>query len=216
MTKEEIIDQVFIQVTGGVLSTDSNVKRFEIENLLPPVLAKMITEHQFRARAEARQEFVVSRTGSYSPPIEFYRKVELTPVKDEDTCEYYAVLPKLLDLPNNWNVAQVRYKKTLSADFIRLRSLGESIGLPETAQGFFFLESENGGHRMWLKGAALPTQNIVVHAVVSPDALEYTDELPVPPSVEADVVSLLVQAYRNQRTMPGDPTLDDTDINDRQ
>lgn len=215
MTKAEIIDQVFIQVLGGVLTQDANVKRAEIENMLPPVMAAVMTNAQYQGRAEARAEYAATRLGSYAPAQEFYKVVEVTPVRDENTCRYYAVLPKLLDLPNNWNVSNVRVKASFDTDIVRVRSHSDLLGIPNTGQKFYWVVNEGHGHKMWFSDLNVPVQNLIVTAVVSPDALEMTDEVPCPPSVEAEVVSLLVQTFRNQRTMPADDVTDDNDINEQ-
>lgn len=217
MTKGEIIDQAFIQVTGGVLSQDSNVKRFEIANMLPPVMADMMKQAQYRDRAEARAEMAMTRMGpSYAPPLEYYKELVVTPVKDEVTCQYYLPLPKLLDLPYNWNVANVRVSGSFMVDVIRAKNHSELIGLPNIGQMFYWVVNEGYGHKMWLSMVNLPVQPLVVTAVVSPDALEDDDEVPCPPSVEHSVISLLVDRYRAQRGMPADSVVDDSDINEKQ
>ena len=214
MTKGEIIEQAYIQILGGVLSQDSNVKRVDIENLLPSVMALSMTNAQYQGRAEARAEAAAKGYGSYTPPIEYYKDLVLSPIIDEHTCKYYIDLPKLLDLPNNWNITTVRPKHSFSAEFIRVRSSSELIGAPITGQYFFWVTNYLHGHRMWLSSVSIPIQDVVVTAAVSPSALQDDDEVPCPPSVEQNIVAILVQTYRQQRGTPGDPVLDDKDIND--
>lgn len=214
MTKAEIIDQAWIQVMGGVLTQDANVKRVDIENLLPPVMAMVMTNAVFQGRAEARAELSVRSIGSYAPAIEYYKEVVVTPVLDEQTCVYCADLPKLLDLPNMWNTINARPIKSFSVDLIRVQSHASLIGAPETPQMFYWITSRGNGQKAWFPNLLEPVQDIVITAVVSPDALEGTDEVPCPPSVESQIIAMLVQTYRQQRGFPGDTILDDKDIND--
>lgn len=204
MTKEYIIEQAYIQILGGILHRDSNVERVDIENLLPPVMAQMFTNAVFQGKADSRNDYAASGFGSYTPPIEFYKEVVLTPVLDENTCVYYVQTPKLLDLPNMWNITTVRPKGSFNVDIIRVRSHSELIGAPATGQGFYWVTNNNGTHKLWLPNIGLPVQDIVVTAVISPDALEYTDEVPCPPSVEAAIIPILVETFRAQRATPSE------------
>lgn len=216
MTKAEVVDLALLNLLGGKLTADANVYRVDLEAFLPAVVAEAMKMEAYERRAEARAELAVNGFKTVFPPLEFYKEVGVTPIKDTVSCKYYAILPALVDLPNGWNVMAVRPGASFDTDFIRLNSFQEFLGAEDIPQPFFWVSNSASGVTAYFANMPLPVQNIVFMLAVSPTALEDDERLPLPLSVEYKIVPMLEAYFRRQRMTPADALLDHADVNEQQ
>lgn len=214
MTKGELIEVAYINIMGGELTQDANVRREDIEYYLPTAVAVALKNSMFQDRAEARAELSVSGFSSFTPSPEFYKEYKATPKKDDINCEYQVFLPALLDLPNNWNVINAYPASGTVSDYIRVPARRDLIGLDNLGPVFYYLTNNGAGTKAVFPVLPEPVSDIVFTIAISPEALEMTDQMYLPPSVENTVIRILEDHFRQQRFNPADPLMDGNDIND--
>jgi len=214
MTKGVLIESAYLSIMGGELTQDANVRREDLNAYLPTAVARAWKQEMFGDRAEARAEVSVNGFGSFSPSPEFYSEVVITPVKNDVTCAYSATLPKLLDLPNNWNVLNARPVASFDIDYIRVTSHRDAIGLEGLGPVFYWVTNTASRTVANFVDLPVPIQDIVFTVAISPEALALTDEVPYPPSVLNTAINMMVAYFRQQRSVPADAELDGNDIND--
>ena len=214
MTKGVLIESAYLNIMGGELSQDANVRREDLNAYLPTAVARAWTQEMFANRAEARAEVSVNGFSSFAPGPEFYKEVSITPTKNAVTCLYDVRLPKLLDLPNNWNVLGARSVASYNTDFIRVNSYRDAIGLDGIGPVFYWIVNDGISFKAIFGELPAPVQDVVFTIAISPEALSMTDEVPYPPSVLNTTINMLVAYFRSQRGTPADSKLDGSDIND--
>jgi len=215
MTKGTLIDLILLGVTGGKLSVDNNVWRDDIAAYLPAAVAEAVKRDAFEKRAEARQDLALTGLFEFFWPVEFFKEVIATPVKDTVSDKYYIELPALLDLPNGWNVGSARPVGTFDVDYIRLPGFQSAIGLQDIGQTFYWVSNRAGKFRAYFSSLPFPIQDVAVLAAVSPSDLDDGDEVPIPPGMENYVIQTAVRHFTGQATMPADAILDDKGINEQ-
>lgn len=210
MTKQGIVDQVYLAVSGGDLSPDIKVSREEIAHLLPAAISYALTVLVRTERKDMIEDFRVFGTvgdGYGSSVLSFLTTQKLPVVLDETTGLYYiALTKKFIRLPGNRGLHDVSPMENTDASYVKVGSRLEVIGLSGPAV-FYWAES----NRIYFKNIGLPVDDHIVRSVV--DFAEYSDSesLPIPGEFEFDVIKLLCEFFREQRTLGTDDTPTDAD-----
>lgn len=213
-TKEQLIDQVLINVSGGELSDDVNVWREDIEAFVPAAIAAALVEDlQFRLERESLQNRrmgvnIMPKAGS-----EYTLTYLLDVLFDEDRTLHYILPPgRLLKLPGESGLSQVVPLNGRPATIVR--GQGETIGLEEVGQVFAWVEHYKDEDRIILYNHSPTVKQVLLHAIIGPGDLNDDDILPLPDHLETRVLEFCTAFFREQRGMPADPKLDNTDVNE--
>lgn len=190
MTKGQIIEQVYLWVSGGRLSPDTHVHRADIENLLPAAINYAITTYNRQERRDNMEEIGIMGINS-SMNQAFTITKTYTPVLDTDRDKYKITLDvKVQNLPKNKGIDDVFPLQGRS--YIRASSQREVEGL----KGLFWWPEFPD---IYLSDIGYPVCSFKVRLVQSVSELGEDDEVPVPGDMEFQLIELLGQFFLKQR-----------------
>ena len=214
MTKAEIIDIVLLNVSGGRLSADIDVRREDISALVSPAIAAAL--QQYLDESLNRDRALLSLTGAkgHQPGAIFSVTYKLTPIKDDARNKYYVELPgRLLLVANNLGLVSVHPEE---GDDYPCRVVGGQLeiqGLEPTGIVFVWHELIGGNSRVYFSNLPLPSGSQIVRASIDPGGYGEDDNLPLPSGVDMVAIDLLTRHFMRQVGMPQDQMLTDTEEN---
>ena len=127
MTKGQIIEQVYLLVSGGRLSPDTHVHRADIENLLPAAINYAITTYNRQERRDNMEDIGILGVNSAMSQAFTITKT-YTPTLDTERDKYKITLDvKVQNLPKNKGIDDVFPVQGKS--YIRASSQREVQGL---------------------------------------------------------------------------------------
>lgn len=215
-TKGELIEQVYLKVTGGQPSQDVNVKRFDIIPFVSAAIQWVLTKEIRQRRREEAQ------LGEYSSDVEdtflgtFFFDVQT----DEERCLQYIVLEnRLQSLPGNGGL---KYVSAPNSDypFQKLLSQWEDVTVGKILSTSnitrYWYEKVETEERVYFKNLASIVDKVMVRMVTSLDTLGEDDLVPLPGGLEIEVLDMAVRFFAEQRNMPDDMINDNNDNKDNQ
>ena len=190
MTKGQIIEQVFLLVSGGRLSPDTHVHRADIENLLPAAINYAITTYNRQERRDNMEDIGILGVNSAMSQAFTITKT-YTPTLDEERDKYKITLDvKVQNLPKNKGIDDVF--PVQGSSYIRASSQREIQGL----KGLFWWPEFPD---IYLSDIGFPVCNFKVRLVQSVTELGENDEVPLPGDMEFQLIELLGQFFFKQR-----------------
>lgn len=219
MTKGEMVEQVYLKVTGGRPDADVSVMREDIENLVGYAIASALDNDRELKKRSARADSRVFGNHSYTSYAgEFVATYEVTPEKDEARGLYKITPPvKYATFGENQGLYDLRpikgssYARASSAKV--LAGMRDDLGIT-----FYWPEIVNGGQVVYISDIGLPVCSHLLQIVVDAKDLNDDDEIPAPANVQFNAINLLVQFFMEQRSIPEDTDMTDEDTvnNNRQ
>jgi len=190
MTKGQIIEQVYLLVSGGRLSPDTHVHRADIENLLPAAINYAITTYNRQERRDNMEDIGILGVNSAMSQAFTITKT-YTPTLDTERDKYKITLDvKVQNLPKNKGIDDVFPVQGKS--YIRASSQREVQGLCGL---FWWPEFPD----VYLSDIGFPVCDFKVRLVQSVTELGENDEVPLPGDMEFQLIELLGQFFFKQR-----------------
>ena len=207
MTKGEIIDIILLRVNGGVLSSDSKVRREDVSAMLSPAISAVLKQEE---RIRKRESIISMRALGYTSMDtrnDLYTRVVLKLEKDEDEELYKANLPYTPSSVSG--VAMIKNVKPKSSKqldmFAPAQDEASLIGLEQLDQVFYWYEKVNGKPLIYLYNVGLPACNeLTAQMVIDISSLSDDEEVLVPRGLEIDMLILLVEWFTGERMQPGE------------
>ena len=208
MTKGQMIEAVYLSVSGGRPAADVDVHRADIENLLGAAISFVMNQHT--DEMIKRNAALLRLFGAAVPQLsgQFATTLNATPVEDLSRGLYYIDLVSgLLPMPGNSAIDMLAPKKGRTA-YTRISSQSEVAGIPDCLPvTFYWLE----GSRIWIDGLSFPVCEHIVKVFADPVKAGDDTEFNLPDGIEMRTIEMLTQYFINQRLMPQDVTYTDTD-----
>lgn len=205
MTKGELIEAVLLAVTGGKLSSESDVWREDIRVYLPSAVRDAVKAYIYETKAQDRADRMVN----HGVDEGLLSTITRTPIKDAERGLWYIQLPKVMPLPHGWFLASAYPQKSGSAQYALVPSQASALGAEEFLGIYGWPEADSS--RVYFSDMALPICPVIVRAAVDVEGLLDTDSSNVYSMVEARVIEICKAHFREQRGTPKDELLDNQD-----
>jgi hypothetical protein len=190
MTKEQVIEQVYLKVSEGKLSPDNRIDRADIENFLPAAINYAITTYNRQERRDMMEEIRTLGYGATSINQQFLVTKTYTPALDTERNKYRITLDvKVQNLPGNKGLDDVF--PVQGDSYVKAGSQREVQGLPGR---YFWAEFPY----IYFSDMGLPICAHKVRLVQSVGDMAMTDELNVPGDMEFQLVQLLVDFFTDR------------------
>lgn len=205
---DSIVDQVYLDVTGGVASDDINVDRSDIRHLAPAAISEAsdkFVKIQLNEAAQDWREFGIGREGLAQ---DLWLNYELTVSKDTGRKLYYVVLPgKINYLPGNRGLMQ-GFIAGGEVRFQRVGGFSDVVHMPDlTGVVLMWSEKTATDSRVYFKGLGLPAPDtLTLRMCLTADSFSDGEELPIPDQVALYAIEYLTQYFTGQRQIPEDVT----------
>lgn len=205
MTKEALIEPVFIRINGGVLTPESSVMRVDIEAYIPAVVNFFLTKGYFIQQKEEQNRDI---------PTSFYTHFNNIPVLKDSTRKdrpYIEIPGTLIPLPSNRALRMILDNMDTPYTPLNdnhLSNLDYWLNILQDER-FYRLE----GRKIFLYNKPKPVEKMNVVMIVTVEELAMDAELPIPAGSEADAITMLYEFATGIRTIPADKKADAQDIN---
>lgn len=210
MTKGEMVELVYLHVTGGQPSQESNVKRIDISFMMAPAVNYVVLKETRIRRKESMMELDGNSTGLDGDFLgTFYEDV----IYDDQRGLYY-IEPSVdvVPLPYNRGIDTIAPMKG-HCEFIKLKDQFEDVGLKYVFKDKtrFWFERVGTSQRIYFKNIPSTIKKVILKAVVSAEDLGEDDQLPLPSGTELEVLELLKAWFTGQKQFPEDLRNDNSD-----
>lgn len=207
-TKGELVEQIYLRVSGGKLSDDVHIQRVDIEPYLAAAINyAMVKEIRIRKReaimnGEWDSDLDPDFLGTYYPEIQ----------TDDQRGLRYAELPvKIQSLPGNLGLQEV-FPLYGEVNFVKIKGQFEVTGLNRVLKcPIYWFETVGISQRVYFKNLSRAVTKVAVRAVASIQDLEDEDVVPVPPGMEVEIIDICVGFFTGQRQMPSDMIANNND-----
>jgi len=212
MTKEELVEIIFINVSGGILSPDIPVRREDIRAALPIFFTDALTANQFQDRNLQQSDMAVYGVtdGHRVNPL-FLNKLSLTLSWDSSQAMHTTDIPgRIAVLPNNRGVDRMDTKK-IGQPAYRVNSRRELYNL-RSRSIFWFVENDPLVLHVW----NIPEKNeceVNLFIVQDIGAAEDDDDIIMPPGFSTQLLQSATNYFLQQRLNPEDRIINDRDDN---
>lgn len=203
MVQGVFVDEVLLKLNGGILNTESAVKREDIRAYIAPAVNwAMMKSYYLNLQSESNRDF----------PSQFYGTFSGLAITRPAGARPYFVLPKgYVPLPSNQGIRFVTdgcdntYIPLQDSDMALINYYSKQL----SAEKFY----RPSGNQVQLIG--LPRLMNEITAVVIIDSSQLTDDdvLPIQAGQEVDAINVCVEFFTGQRQLPGDKVNNKADIN---
>ena len=203
MSKAELVDLIYLNITGGKPSPDLNIQRVDIAALLPLILADAIKVFQQETRREQIEEIrLFGYSSSENVNSQFVRTFSVTPVYDEDTELYTVLLPKKVAiLPFDRGINSLRPK--IGPSYIRVRSFDEVVGIDGYVNSYWHKNIDNV-QKIYISNIGLPVCEHYLEIVVDFSDLDDDDDTYLPAGMNMYMLNQARQYLLGERQFPVD------------
>lgn len=209
MTKDRLIDQVYLAVTGGKPTQDSNVQRADIESLADAAIdAAVYNTNREQSILNLRQASITGVLPKTKGRIN--STYTITPVKDEPRGLYYIPLPAQPIRPQAGPVAEVSPKTGGTYIYATSQDDAESA-MSGLGLSFYWLEDAGGEARLYVKGMGYPICEHIVKVQMPVTEMSGDVELGLGENVTMLAVEILTDFFRKQSMSPQDLKMNQTD-----
>ena len=210
MTKGEMVELVYLYVSGGQLNADINIKREDISAMLAIAVNFIILKETRLRKREGMSELEGTESGVDSDFLgTFYLDVQY----DEQRGLYY-IEPtvRVTPLPFNRGIDMVAPLQG-HVNYVRMKGQFEDVGIGHVLrnQTRYWFERVGTAQRIYLKNIPESVNTLMMKAVVSADDLGDDDEIPVPSGTEMEVLQVLQQWFSGEKQIPEDLRNDNSD-----
>lgn len=203
MTKGEMVELVYLFVSGGQLNADINIERVDISYMLAPAVNYVILKETRIRRQESMSSWAGNSTGIDG---DFLGTFYLDVLYDEERCLYY-IKPnvRVVPLPFNRGIDTVAAMNG-DVEFHKLKGQFEDKGLEIVLGNVvrYWFERIGEEQRIFFKNFPSSVNKVMIKAVVSANDLDDNDELPLPSGTELEVLELLKAWFSGQKQIPED------------
>ena len=203
MTKGEMVELVYLYVTGGQLNPDINIKREDISAMLATAVNYVVLKESRIRRQESMSEYAGTSTGIDGDFLgTFYLDVNY----DVDR-ELYFIEPqvRVVPLPGNRGIDTIA-PMTGYREFKKLKGQFEDVGIEHVLREItrYWFERIGIVQRVYFKNIPSSIKKVILKAVVTANDLSNNDEIPVPSGTEFEVMQILQQWFSGEKQIPED------------
>ncbi len=201
-TKAQMVEQVYLVISGGQPTEDFDVQREDIEMYMSNLINTIALEDSRRRRLEARRDNV----GTTGVDASFLTVEYLTVLADDDAGQKYVkFIKKPLLLDDTYGIAEVGPKKGDNI-FIKIKTRHDGVKLDYlfTDVTRWYYENNKGEQRIYFKNIAPVVNEVRVAYVPSMDDLDDDELVPLPSGLETVVVDRAVAFFMQEANMPSD------------
>lgn len=203
MIRGVFIDEVLLKLNGGILNTESAVKREDIRSYIAPAVNwAMMKSYYLNIQSEGNRDFPSQFYGTFND-LDIVRPVSARP---------YFILPKgYVPLPSNQGIRYVTdgcdntYTPLQDSDMALINYYSKQL----TGVHFY----RPSGNQVQLIGLPKLMNKISAVVIVDVDQLTDDDVLPIQAGQEVDAINVCVEFFTGQRQFPGDKLNNKADIN---
>lgn len=208
MTKEVLIESVYLKITGGKPSSQSSVRREDISSLLPAVIAAAWSNEMDKRMAQFLQ---MKRLGINKPLSNEDFKITqyLSPSFDGRKNAHYLDIPNGIPILNGiseWDISPVEGVFSI----YKINKLSDLVGLEDSVNDLAYAYYiNNPTPRLYIHN--IDSCELQVTTALNIDNIGDTDLLPIPANKEFEVINALVEFFTGQRLFPDDKKVDQID-----
>ena len=200
MTKKELIEIVYLNITGGKPSSDVNVKRVDINFYFPVAYNYAILFDYYE-----RHNLMVSemRNMGYSQEGkilgELLTTYPVTAQKDASRNLSYIVLPKkLMTLPAGKGLDSL-FGGDPESLFVKVTGQSDVIGLEPPGAGYFWFEKYSSEDRVYVKGLYCTDCTLYLRMLADASDIGLSDEISFPSGREQMIIDKMVDFFTKER-----------------
>lgn len=203
-TKAQMVDQVYLLISGGQPTEDFDVQREDIEIYIANAINHVALIDSRQRRREDRL------TGDGSSGVDpSFLNVEYLPVQTDEKqdLKYVKFIKKPLLLDKTYGIAEVGAPKA-QAPFVKQNSKHSDAKIEYLFTGVtkWYYEKTEGEERIYFKNFPKTITEVRVGYIPSFDDLDDDDVIPLPSGMELEVVNLAVQFFSAEADRPADDT----------
>lgn len=208
MTKREMIELVYLNISGGKLSSDIQVERVDLAFYFPvaynyAILFDYYEKHNLMV--SERREYGFS--GESKILGNLLTTFPVVTQEDETRGLKYVALPSsLMVLPAGRGIDSL-FGKDLDSMFVLVGGPEDVIGLTPPGAGYAWLE----GEKLYLKGCDCTDCTLFLRMMSDGGSIGLDDEVKLPAGREMMVIDKMVEFYTKQRLMPQNIVNDNVD-----
>jgi len=196
MTKRELVELVYLKISGGKLSSDVQVERVDLMFYFPVAYNYAILQDFYERHNLAvldRREFGFSEgTTSLAQLLTTY---QATPIEDTVRGLKYIELPKnLMVLPGSRGLNSI-FGPNPDSQFVIVDGQVDVVGLTPAGAGFAWYEKYPTGARMYLKGCDCTDCTLFVRMLADGGSIGLDDEVFLPTGKEMLVIDKMVEFH---------------------
>jgi hypothetical protein len=207
MTKNELIDLIYLNIAGGKPATDMKITRTYIGALLPLFIADAVKIAHQEDRRDQLQEFRVygASSGSAINP-RFLRTFTVTPIEDTDRELYSVTLPKKVAiLPFDRGIHALRPK--IGQAYIRVRSYSEITGVADFLTAYWF-EDIDDVQKLFISNLEPPIGDHLLDLVLDFTEFDGTDEVYIPDGMNRFILNEARMYLLGEKQIPEEYKID--------
>lgn len=203
MTLGVLTDTILLRLNGGILNTESAIKREDIRSYVPAAVNwAMMKSYYTNIKAENNRDFPSLFYGTFN---------DITILRPQAGRPYFNVQKGYVPLPNNAGIRFVMdgcgntYTPLADSDVPLINYYSQHLNKEK-----FFRPI---GKKVELYGLPKLMNVISYQSITDVNELNYEDELPIQAGQENDVIDITIQFFTGQRAAPGDKVNNKADIN---
>ncbi len=196
MTKRELIELVYLKISGGKLSSDVQVERVDLAFYFPvaynyAILQEFYERHNL-AVSDRREYGSSEGTTSLAQLLTTY---QATPIEDAVRGLKYLELPKnLMILPGSRGLNSI-FGPNPDSQFVIVDGQADVVGLTPVGSGFAWYEKYPTGARVYLKGCDCTDCTLFVRMLADGGSIGLDDEVFLPTGKEMLVIDKMVEFH---------------------
>lgn len=210
MTLGVAVEQILLNVNGGVLSADSSVQRVDILPYFAAAVNEVIGEvadQEFVKTLQARRAGIIFEKG-FDYAMYFTYTVSIKNKHGKPTAPL-SVRPAVIGGKMRYTVEPCEG----SAGYIRITHPQTLIGIESVLSSnvMYWHEQDNEGFRIVFSGGLQEGTNVRVQMICSAEQIPSDAEIPVPDDRLKTAIDRATQYFLQQRFGPGDYQTDNVD-----
>ena len=208
MTKAELIGQVLLKVTGGILTEDNSVLYEDVQALLVPAMNHVVMEQYYLDKQDEEGERIIN-------PLLLTPYTISTISDDTERNQKYITLPQRpVTLPRARAVPFVG--STRGKQFMPLELGAEALVDHYAGINAAVTLYQHEGSKVYFWNLPAGTNAIRVKMLVNVADLADTDEIVLPSGGDLKVIQILVEYFTGQREVPEDVKVNFKNVNSQQ
>ena len=208
-TKAQMVQQVYLVISGGQPTEDFDVQREDIAMYLSNLINTIALEDSRRNRLEARRDNI----GSLGVDPSFLTVENFSVLSDTvSALKYIKFTKKPLLLDNSYGIAEVGPIQGDSV-FVKARTKHDGVGLDYLFTGVtrWHFENNQGEQRIYFRNIPISISSVRVAYVPSMDDMDDDDIVPLPSGMETLVVDRAVAFFQMEADRPADDLINHKD-----
>lgn len=210
MKKGELIESVYLNLSGGKLSDDIHIQREDIETYLPAAISWAIVKKDRIDKRDSMEEGIINN--AVTADLTHTYLVDTIKEDSKRGLDYIDLPVPIQSLDNNRGVVSMFPTKGDQS----FRKVGgpthfQGLGIALSAVTLFWYEKTTDGDRIYIKNKSPFVKEVYVQLVPSIPDLDNDDTLPIPAGMEVEIIDLCIKFFRMQVYGETDYIIDNKD-----